>query len=272
MTASGAGDVQVATVTNEGVARPVWGSCVTAQASRGASREDALKQCVDFELMAIEAEKRGFAIDRDVVLATKTALVSEYVAREYEGKFQRPEDFGTFWTKSLERNRMRFDHPEVRGSVYARIDLPKNATPAEDAAAKQLIDELYAAVANERGLMKPHLEEIAKRVIGTRGKLSVMAVPPDIRHGRLHESDTAALFAIPEIGRVSAPVKTPWGWDIVLWDSVVPEMHATPEELVTTALPEIKRGFFPFWVARIAQSLGVKPQLVDKNLPLLENL
>jgi hypothetical protein len=263
-----AGDVQIATVQG----RPVWGSCVTAQTARDASKDDAVKQCIDFELMAIEAEARGFALDRDVYLATKTALVSELVAHEYEDKFTRPEDFGTYWARSLERNQARFDHPEVRGSVYARIDVAKAATPAEDAAAKQLIDELYTALRDERGLMRPHLEDIAHRVIGTRAAVKVMPVPPDLRHGRLHDSYAGALFAIGELGRVSKPVRTPWGWDIVLWDSVVPELHATQDEIVKAALPEIKRSYFPVWVARIAQSLGVKPQLEDKNIPLLENL
>ncbi len=261
-------DVQVATV--EG--RPVWGSCVTAQTARGATRDDALAQCIGFELMAIEAEKRGLAVDAEVVLATRTALVSQLVAFEYEDKLTRPEDFGSFWTKSLERNRARFDHPEARGTVYVRIEVGKQPKPGEDERAKALIDEVYAALANERGLMKPHIEEIAKRVVGTRATIKSAAVPPDLRHGRLHETYAAAMFAIPEIGRVSPPVRTPWGWDIILWDSVVPEIHATPEEMIAEALPEVKRAYFPYWVNRIAQSLGIKAQLVEKNLPLMENL
>jgi hypothetical protein len=236
------------------------------------SKQQAVQQCIDFELMAIEAEKRGLALDHDVNVATKTSLVSELEAHEYEAKFTRPEDFGAFWTRSIERNRARYDHAEVRGSVYARIEVAKNAPPADDERAKQLSDELYAALANERGMTKPTLEAIATRVVGTRGKLQVAAVPPDLRHGRLHESYTAALFAIPEIGRVSTPARTPWGWDIVLWDSVIPEIHTTPEELVRLALPAIKRSYFAIWVARIAQGLGVKPQLDDENLSLLENL
>ncbi|HEY5922685.1 MAG TPA: peptidylprolyl isomerase [Kofleriaceae bacterium] len=269
MTATAApGDVQVATV--EG--RPVWGSCVTAQTTRGATKQAALDQCIAFELMAIEADNRGLAVDRDVVIATRTALVSELVAREYETKYTKPEDFGNYWTRTLERNRTLFDHPEARGSVYARIEVPKQAPPTADQQAKQLADELYAALATERGLMGPHVSQIAQRVIGSRGKLKVAAVPPEVRTGRLHEAYLAALFAVPEVGRVSPPVRTPWGWDVVLWDSVVPEVHATPDELVKAALPEIKRGYFHYWVNRVAQNLGVKPQLVEQNLPLLENL
>src|SRR5688500_1194279 len=82
-------DVQVATVNG----RPVWGSCVTGQGARGATRDEALAQCIDFELLAQAAEARGLAVDPDVVLATRTALVSQLVAREYEDKYDGPEDF-----------------------------------------------------------------------------------------------------------------------------------------------------------------------------------
>ena len=262
------GDVQVATV--EG--RPVWGSCVAAQTARGATKQVALDQCIGFELMAIEADKRGLAIDRDVVLATRTALVSELVAREYEAKFTKPEDFGNYWTRTLERNRVLFDHTEARGSVYARIEVPKNAPAAADQQAKQLIDELYAALATERGLMGAHVAAIASRVIGTRGKLKVVTVGPELRNARLEEPYLAALFAVPEVGRVSPPVRTTRGWDVILWETVVPEVHATQDELVKAALPEIKRGYFHSWVNRVAQNLGIKPTLVEQNLPLLENL
>jgi hypothetical protein len=57
-------DVIVAQVNG----RPVWGSCVAIQAKRtGATRDAALRQCVDFELLAQSAEKRGFATNPDVV-------------------------------------------------------------------------------------------------------------------------------------------------------------------------------------------------------------
>src|SRR5262245_24622681 len=68
-----ADDVQVATVNG----KPVWGSCVTAQGAHAASKQDALKQCIDFELMAQAADARGLATDPDVALATRTALVSQ---------------------------------------------------------------------------------------------------------------------------------------------------------------------------------------------------
>src|SRR5690349_5838184 len=45
---AGPQDVKVATVNG----RPVYASCVQTQAARGASKQDALQQCIDFELLA----------------------------------------------------------------------------------------------------------------------------------------------------------------------------------------------------------------------------
>ncbi len=261
-------DVQVATVAG----RPVWASCVTEQAARGATRDEALQQCIDFELLAQAAETRGFGTDPDVVLATRTALVSELVAHEYEDKMTKPADFGAFWTRSLELNRGRFDHPEARISVYIRIEVPKGASADIDQAAKQKIDQLYAALANERGLMKPHLEEITKRTLGPSVDAKIVAAPADIHDGAVVKPYSDALFAIPEIGRVSPPVRTPWGWDIILWDNVIPAVHATPDEVIEAAMPDIKRGYFPHWVQTIAKNLGVHIEVVDKNLQLLERM
>jgi hypothetical protein len=54
--AAAADDVVVALAAG----RPVYGSCVAAQAERGhLSRDAALRECIDFELMAQEAERRG---------------------------------------------------------------------------------------------------------------------------------------------------------------------------------------------------------------------
>jgi len=84
---TGAHDVVVAKVNG----RPVYGACVTAQVTRGATKQQALEQCVDFELLAQLAE--SFATDAEVIDATKTALVSTLVARDYEDKFTKPADF-----------------------------------------------------------------------------------------------------------------------------------------------------------------------------------
>lgn len=260
-------DPVVATVNG----RPIYGSCVTAQAARGATTQVALDECIGFELLAQEAEARGLATDREVVLATRTALVSQLVAREYEDAYTEPADFGTYWDRSVERNMRLVDHPEYRASAYARIPLPKDATPEQDAAARTIAEELAAKLAPERGLLGLHLEELSEQIVAGRAEVEYAAVPPYTRSG-LVPAYGDALFALPEPGRTSKAVRTPWGWDVILLTDVIPAETPTPEKIVERMMPEIKRSYFTTWATQIGQSLGVSVKVFDENVQLLEEL
>jgi hypothetical protein len=241
------------------------------QAARGATRQPALDQCIDFELLAQQAA--GFATDDEVVHETRAALVSTLIAREYEDKFNQPSDFGAYWDRSLDKNRHRITHGEVRGSTYVRIPLAKTATAAEDAAAHALADEIAAAAANERGLMAPHLDELARRVLAGRATHEFASVPPYLNEGGLVEEYARPLFGIREVGRTwPTAVRTPWGWDIILLSELIPAARPSQAEIVEKALPDIKRGYFSVWATQVAQQLGVTVKIYDDKVPLLENL
>jgi hypothetical protein len=261
-------DIVVATVNG----KPVYGSCLTAQGPHAKSRQDALDQCIAFELMAQEADARGIASDHEVVEATRTALVNQLVALDYEDKLKEPSDFGNVWNQIYAKNKLRYDHPEYRGSAYTRIDVPEGAPAAQDEAAHALANEIAAALAPERGLMPPQMKEIAERVVGTRGKVSYAVVPPYTHISTLDIVYADALFAIPEVGRTSPAVKTPWGWDVILYSDVVPEEHQPESKIVSETLPDVQRTFFPQWTNQVAQRLGVKIQVFEDKLPLLEKL
>lgn len=261
-------DVVVATVNG----KPVYGSCLTAQGKHARSRQDALDQCIAFELMAQEADARGIANDHEVAAATRTALVNQLVAVEYEDKYTQPSDFGNVWTQLYAKNKIRYDHPEYRASAYVRIDVPEGAPPAQDEAAHALANEMAAALAPERGLLPVQIKEIAERVVGTRAKVSYAIVPPYTHISSLDLDYANALFAIPEIGRTSPATRTPWGWDVILYFDVVPEEHPPQEQIVSEMLPEVKRAYFTQWTNQIVQRLGVKIEVIEPNLPLLEKL
>jgi len=163
-------------------------------------------------------------------------------------------------------------HGEARASAYVRILVATTATPADDAAAHALADELAAAFAPERGLMTPHLDEIAKRVIGTRAKYEVAGVPPRLDNGSLVPEYSQPLFKIAEVGRSSPAVRTPWGWDVIVLTEIFPAASPTPDEIAAKALPEVKRSYFPLWATQVAQKLGLSIKIYDDKLPLMEEL
>jgi hypothetical protein len=264
-TRANADDVTVATVNG----KPVWGSCVTAQAARGADRRAALQQCVDFELLAQTADGRGYALDAEVARATHTAMVSELVATAFEAGYTQPAQFGPFWQQAYKKGIFHIRHENYRASAYVRVAV---ANPADEGAAQHAIaDKVAAAVANESGLMGPSLVALAQQAAGPEVKLDHQDVPA-YRAGALDEHYAAALFAIPQIGRASGAVRTKWGWDVIAWTDDVPAADPPEADVIAKLLPDVKLAYFNHWVEGIAKSLGVSVTLVQDNIAKLEDL
>jgi hypothetical protein len=252
-TSAGAGDAIVARVDGH----PVWGSCVAAQAARmHVDARTALAQCIDFELLARAADRRGLATDHEVVEATRDALVNRLVELGYEDTFTKPSDFGPFWDDVLIKHRAQYHykHVEYRASTYVRVPVAQKP-PAEDLAARAVAERIAAAVANERGLFSPDFVELAERAAGDT-KLDHSDVIA-YQRGALEPPYGDALWAIPEIGRTSPVVRTNEGYDVVLWTDVVPATDPSPDELAAQALPEVQRDYFSQWVGKLARAMGV---------------
>ncbi|HTR49206.1 MAG TPA: hypothetical protein VMJ10_00785 [Kofleriaceae bacterium] len=252
-TSAGSGDAIVARVDGH----PVWGSCVAVQAARAhVDARAALEQCVDFELLAQAAAKRGLERDPEVVDATRDALVNQLVARAYEDAFTTPDDFGPVWTDVMIRHKAlnNYKHGEYRGSAYVRVTV-KAPPPAEDPAARAVAERVAAALAPERGLFSSDLVDIARRAAGDI-ELDHGDVPP-YQHDALDPAYADALWAIPEVGRTSPVVRTSWGYDVVLWTEEVAATNPTTDELVHEALPEVQRAFFATWVNRLARAMNL---------------
>jgi hypothetical protein len=79
-----------------------------------------------------------------------------------------------------------------------------------------------------------------------------------------------ALFSIPEIGTISPPIRTKWGWDVILWTEVLPAETLTRDELAAKRFPEERLQAFDAWVARVAKDLGLKVVRDDKPLEQYE--
>jgi len=261
-----AGDVVVATVNG----RPIWGACVAGQValgSAGPTRHDALQQCIDFELMAQAAEARGLAPNPEVVLATRTAMVSQLVARAYEDGYTKPEQFGANWNVLVGKNLWRVRHEDYRASTYVRVDVPEHATPAQDEAAHAVMERVAAAVAPERGLLGPNFVPLAQAAAGPT-PLAHQDVTP-YRAGALEEHYAQALFAIPEVGRTSPAVRTKWGWDVIAWTDDIPAAAPTDAEVAAKMMPDIKRTYFDHWVDKVQRDLGLHVELVPANVEKL---
>ncbi len=269
-TAAAKDDVIVAQVDG----RPVWGSCVTAQ-SLGTTRDAALRQCIDFELLAQAAEARGLATDPGVQDALHTELVERFVEKYYEDKFAKPSDLGKIMDKVVDDNLRALHRPESRASTYVRVKLAADAPAARDALAHQLADKLAARVRDETGLFAVTLAELTDPVkpeIAAAGFEYERSDVPTHQATKLVKPYADALFAIPEVGRTAGPIRTEWGWDVILYTGGTPAAELTRDDLAAEVFPDLRRSYFDVWAREVQKKLGAKVELVDENLAKLDKL
>jgi hypothetical protein len=276
-TAEGASDAVVAKVNG----LPVYASCVAHQAKamqarpRGdapagapALQRRALEECIGFELLAQEAAARGLAAAPEVAEAARRAAVNRFIEREIDDKVRTAAELPpSFSAQVLQRNRWRLHRVDYRASSFVRFKVAESepeGSPA-DRAARAAAERVAAALAGERGLFPAHLIETARRLAPDQAVEEGNAPLSDAE--RLVPAYSQALFALPEIGRTTAALRTQWGWDVVLWTEQLPPRDLSERELADELFPDSRLAYFNAWSK--AQSRGVSVQVNPQAAELL---
>ena len=275
-----AGRDVVATVNGE----PIYADCVATQMTAGSDVDAALDQCVAFELLAQEAIRRGMAADGEVLASRRTEMVRALVDSEFAHTLDDPSDVAEnelrwLWDTQLSR---RFNRPELRRATYCRAPVASSAAPGgpEHREARKLAEELHAALSAMRGLEPQRFAALCWMAAGGRlVKTTAIPTRPFSKDGRYESGAYAAPFAdaafsVGQVGHVSAPTRTSWGWDVVLVTEILPPEKATLEQ----AAPEIREQLihrpetaeyrlrkFRAWIGRYLAAARV--QTFPDNLP-----
>jgi len=264
--AANASDAVIATVDGH----PVWASCVQTQAAaHHLTPAAAMQECINFELLAQAAIARGVDQRTSLSAVQRDQMVSLFVEREFETKFQRAEDLpADIVNKVFESNRFRMHQGDYRASSFIRLGVPANEHGSpKDMAAKTQADTLYAELKDQHGLYPDHLFATAKRVLGEKAFEFGKTEMSD--EGRLVPAFATALFSLPAIGDVAAPVRTDWGWDIILFTQQLPPRELTEAQLRIEMFPALRTSYFAYWVNGIAKKLGLRPSIADSATALL---
>jgi len=238
-----AGRTAVATVNGE----PIYGDCVATQAAaEGIDRETALARCVDFELLAQEAARRGLIADRDVLEVRRTEMVRALVEADFAPTLDEPSDVPIadvrwLWDTQLAR---RYNRPELRRATYCRAPVAKGAAAdgPEDQQARKLAQRLFAELDRMRGLDAARFAELCTSLAGDEKvdttKSATRGFSREGRHegGAYAASFAQAAFSVAAAGQVSSPTRTQWGWDLVLVTEILPAESRSFEQ----AGPEIR--------------------------------
>jgi hypothetical protein len=262
------GDLVVATV--DGL--PVWASCVRGHVrARGVSVDQALTDCVDLELLAQAAARRGAAADPEVATQRRVALVDALLAREAEGPLASPAGLTPeVRAQALAKARHLLDEPERRLCVYVRATVPDDAPaggPA-DQAARALAEAIYAELGPQQGVLPDELFAAAERLAAGR-PLDLGRQPyATQRHGQSDEAFAAALFDIADRGQVSRPARTRWGWDVIFLIDVRPARQRSEDEVLAEVFPALRQSLVDDWA--LARRRAARPQVWPERLAAFE--
>jgi hypothetical protein len=249
---------------------PVYASCVAAQAAHDhVDARAALRECIDFELLARAAAARGLTDDPDVRDALRGALANRAVELGFEDHTFTTADFGATWDKVVKRLGYLYDHVEYRASFYVRVPLDAGAPPDADAAAHAVADRIAAAVAGQTGLFSVDLLDVATP-IAAAAHVPLEHAEVGGRPQRWFDKPYGeALYALPEVGRASAAVRSRYGWDVILATQIIPEVHEGHDAMVAGLIPEARKAYFTHWVdgLAVAMRLGVEkhPELIPDD-------
>ena len=242
-------DVVVAHVAG----RPVWGSCVAAQArGRHVVARAALADCIDLELAAQEAARRGLDHDPEVLERTQQILVARFIDRDFSDHARTPADLpAAFVEPIMKRNAWRQQRDEYRGSFYARVEAPDQEAPRggpADVRAEQVVRAAYATLAGRKDLFPADVEHALRAAGGPDDRVVGADFKPTTGDNVLPYY-RQTLFGLSSIGEVSAPVRGPFGWDLVLWTTVLPAMTATEGDVLAELFGPMRQRYFLDWAA-----------------------
>lgn len=257
-TPAGPDDVVVARVNG----RPVWGSCVAGQArGRGLAIRAALADCIDLEVAAQEAERRGLAADPEVAEEAERAMVARFVDREFTARVRSPADLPRSFVEGvMTKHEWRLARDEYRGSFYARVEAPIETVPRgspADVAAEKIARDAYATLAGRRDLFPRDVEAALRAAAGPAAQLTFASFP-GTTGDNVQAYYREALFAIGALGEVSPPARGPYGWDLVLWTTTLPALTQTREEVLAQLWPAMRQRHFLDWAAQTGRGHQVE--------------
>ena len=200
----------------------------------------ALAELIDLELLAGEAQRRGLADAPEVIEARRRERVRRVVEHDFEAGYDGPEDVpeaevARVWADPVMRQ--YFQHDVYHEVTYVRLPVDKGK---DDQHARGVAIAVRAAVVAATAHTRDRYVEVALAEALRHGITAEYGDFSTTRHRRAVEEFAIAAFSIDEVGEVSEPARTPWGWDLVLLRAIIPERR-TPE---AEARREIRKNLF----------------------------
>ena len=188
---------------------------------------EALAELVDAQLLAQEAFRRGLADDAEVEEARERESVRQLLGRGFEPSFSKPGDIPLEEVRQVYEHpdiKPRYEHEEYHTVVYVRAPAKGKVTPEAENAAREHAEKAHAIL----GAAKPSTKEDFLAIVKDHPELALKTDGKPFStsiHGPAQRDFARAAMALNKPGEMSAPVRTPWGFDVLFLVEILPEKH-----------------------------------------------
>lgn len=189
------------------------------------------------ELLQQEALRRGYhkapAIEHQVDQALAQSLLSSVVETP-ETATVSEQELETAYRDQIQR----FVQPERRASKHLLAKLDRFATPATEAAAKALVEQVLKEASSSTA------SAVFDRYARQGGailpfQLIVQDVPPLAPTDNAEKAYLDAMFSLAAPGLVPTPVRSGYGWHAILLTNIEPAKYVSVQDAKPTLNPEI---------------------------------
>ncbi len=190
-------------------------------------KKKKLEEMVRFELLAMEAKKKGYDKDPMVQRALRQSLIRELLQAEVEDKIKLEDISEEEMKKYYEEHPEKYNKPAQRRVAHILV---KDKKLAEKVLAEALQDEMNAM--KFRDLVIKYSDDPINKTHG--GDLGYFSAPGQKTEDEppLDENILKALYELEKVGQVNKGlVETPEGFHIVKFTSTKPEVHRTYEQV-----------------------------------------
>ncbi len=224
-------------------------------------KKEFLDNLIRFELLALAAEKKGYASDPDVIRAMKQTMTQKLMKDEFESALKLEDITEEEMKKYYDEHKDEFHKPaQVRVSVI----LVKDKATADAAMAE------VVAAGNDhkkwRDLVTKYSIDEETKARG--GDLRYFAKPEE--GGTIDPKISTVSFALEKVGDVGPVVETPKGFYIVKLTGKRKELHRTFEQVKRSIAQRLFREkrtkAFEDYVAGLKASADIKiyPEHLEK--------
>lgn len=190
-------------------------------------KKKKLEEMVRFELLAMEAKKKGYDKDPMVQRALRQSLIRELLQVEVEDKIKLEDISEEEMKKYYEEHPEKYNKPAQRRVAHILV---KDKKLAEKVLAEALQDEMNAM--KFRDLVIKYSDDPINKTHG--GDLGYFSAPGQTTADEppLDENILKTLYELEKVGQISKNlVETPEGFHIVKFTSTKPEVHRTYEQV-----------------------------------------